>query len=245
MNNIEKEKAVFCWSGGKDSALALYYLLKNGKYQVEFLLTTVNSSLQRVSMHGVSLELLKAQAAEIGIPLDILFIPDPCRHEEYEKLMDGKMQQYSEKGIKTMIFGDIFLEDLKKFREENLKKAGMQAVFPLWKKDTSQLVNEFLDLGFGTFVCCASSELFSKDDCGRVLDRNFIENLPANVDPCGENGEFHTFVFEGPLFLNKLSIKVRDKVLKEYEFEVMENGVAVKNQKGFWFADLVLNAKEA
>ncbi|MDV3954567.1 diphthine--ammonia ligase [Elizabethkingia anophelis] len=227
-----KEKVLMNWSGGKDSAMALYNILNNKNYKVEGLLTSVNAANQRISMHGVSGEVLVKQAESIGLPLTKINLPEASDMTAYENIMEQTLSTFTEQGIETSVFGDIFLEDLRKYREQQLEKIGWKAVFPLWKKDTRNLVYEFLELGFRTRICCINKQYLDSDFLGCDLDEYLIDKLPENVDPCGENGEFHTFVYAGPVFQNNLSIKNGERVEKSYNHD----GKAY----GYEFCDILL-----
>ena len=205
-----KEKVLMNWSGGKDSAMALYNILRNKDYQVEGLLTSVNASNQRISMHGVSGSLLVKQAESIGLPLTTINLPESSDMTAYENIMEQTLSTFTEQGIRTSVFGDIFLEDLRKYREKQLEKIEWKAIFPLWKKDTRNLVYEFLELGFRTRICCINKQYLDSNFLGCDLDEYLIDKLPENVDPCGENGEFHTFVYAGPAFQHNLNIRNGD-----------------------------------
>jgi len=193
-----QKNCVFNWSGGKDSTLALHHALQDPSLIIRNLLTTVNDGFDRVSMHGVRSSLLIEQAECIGIDLIQVRLPEMPGMDVYEKAMDKQMNALRQAGITHSIYGDIFLEDLRTYRENKLAEIGMQALFPLWKRNTKELIKEFLTLGYKTVVVCAQDGL--ADFCGRVIDDNFINDLPEGIDPCGENGEFHTFVFDGPIF---------------------------------------------
>jgi len=238
-------KSFFNWSGGKDSALALYHALNDDKYSVERLSTNVNNQYRRVSMHGVREELVELQAFSIGIPLQKIVLPDQPSMVEYEAQMMQTMVQMQKEGFTHNLFGDIFLEDLKTYRETQLATAQMNAVFPLWKRDTTQLVHEFIELGFKTVVVCVKAELLDKSFAGRIIDKDFLKDLPPNVDPCGENGEFHTFVFDGPIFKNRIAFKTGEKVFREYKAPASKNDSRFAAQPltplamGFWFCDLL------
>ncbi|MFC0186741.1 diphthine--ammonia ligase [Fictibacillus aquaticus] len=195
-----KERIAISWSGGKDSALALYKLLQEDKYIVDSLFTTVTEGYNRISMHGVPESLLEKQAESLGFPLRKVYIPQACINEVYQERMREKVTEMKAEGIQTFMFGDIFLEDVRKYREESLQQAGMKAVFPLWGRKTDELVHEFFSLGFRTITTCVDTEVISDTFLGRVMDEAFIEELPEHADPCGENGEFHTFAFDGPIF---------------------------------------------
>ena len=227
-----KEKIAFCWSGGKDSALALHRVLHDDRYEVVGLLTTCNEQFRRVSMHGVRIELAQQQARSIGLPLEIVFVGEPSTNEEYEAKMSECLRGYKAQGVTAVAFGDIFLEDLRRWRETNLERIGLRALFPLWHADTRDLIGEFLSLGFGSIICCVSDAHLDDRALGRVIDWDFINGLPASVDPCGENGEFHSFAFSGPIFKEALRIDVGEKVYRPLD-------AAQFGPKGFWFCDLI------
>ena len=210
-------KSFFNWSGGKDSSLALYHALNDGKYSIEKLLTNVNNLHRRVSMHGVREELLEQQASAIGIPLQKMVLPDQPSMVEYEEQMLQTLMRLQQEKFTHCLFGDIFLEDLKMYRETQLAKVNMTAVFPLWKRDTAELMNEFIDLGFKAIVVCVKAELLDESFAGRIIDKHFLKDLPPSADPCGENGEFHTFVFDGPIFTKPVLYKTGEKVFREYK----------------------------
>lgn len=233
-----KPKAIFNWSSGKDSALALYKILKEDQFEITSLLTSINQEFQRISMHGVPVSLLEKQAESLGFPLIKMEIPKEPSMEEYQQIMSETMSKIKSQGVTHSIFGDIFLEDLRTYREEQLQSIGMKAVFPLWKQNTSDLIHEFLDLGFKTIVTCVNETYLDKSFAGRIIDEDFIKDLPENVDPCGENGEFHTFTFDGPIFKNPIKFEIGDTVKKTYlkpkSDETNEEGEYV-----FWFCDLI------
>lgn len=209
-------KAVFNWSGGKDSALALHKVLNSREYDIQKLLTSVSKKYNRITMHGVRYELLKKQAEALNIPLQTMLLPEDTEMTTYNELMRKTMLSLIEDGYSHSIFGDIFLEDLRKYREEKLNEVQMKAVFPLWKTDTTQLIHEFLDLGFKTIIVSANNNLLGEDFTGEVITKELIKSLPKNVDPCGENGEFHTFVFDGPIFSKPIEFEIGEKTLKTY-----------------------------
>ncbi|WP_262150853.1 Dph6-related ATP pyrophosphatase [Chryseobacterium foetidum] len=232
-----KPKAIFNWSSGKDSALALYKILKDDQFEVTSLLTSINKEFQRISMHGVPVSLLEKQAESLGSNLIKMEIPKEPSMEEYHEIMSKTMSEIKSQGVTHSIFGDIFLEDLKEYREKQLETIGMKAVFPLWKQNTTDLIHEFLDLGFKTIVTCVNETYLDKSFAGRIIDRDFIKDLPVNVDPCGENGEFHTFTFDGPIFKNKIEIEIGETVMKTYPQPRTD-----ENDSGeyvFWFCDLI------
>lgn len=234
-------KAFFNWSGGKDSALALYKSINSGNYEILTLLTSINKDNDRISMHGVHTDLLKKQAASIGIPLTIIELPSTVDMEEYETIMISKINEIKNMGIGTSLFGDIFLEDLKEYRIKQSAKVEMQASFPLWNIPTKDVMREFLDLGFKTIVTCVNADYLDESFVGRVIDNSFICDLPKNVDVCGENGEFHTFVFDGPIFSKPIDFNIGKKVYKEYnqpDEDTDQHPDSVKKSYGFWFCDL-------
>jgi uncharacterized protein (TIGR00290 family) len=230
-----KIKAIFNWSGGKDSAFALYKILNGNKYSVEGLLTTISLKYKRISMHGVRETLLNLQTERIGIPLEKVWLPDVASMEVYEQTISEKMLELKDRQITHAIFGDIFLEGLKKWREDQLAKLGFTGVFPLWIKNSQRLVNEFIDLGFKTIVVSVDTKYLDESFVGQVIDHEFLKRLPSYVDPCGENGEFHTFVFDGPIFKSPVPFTVGEKLYKEYPSHNGKPG----EQNGFWYCDLI------
>lgn len=233
------KKAIFCWSGGKDSSFALYKILQTAEYEVVTLFTTINENFKRVSMHGVREELIELQAAHIGIPLIKMYVKEGS-NEEYENNMETFLLAQKEKGVDCVVFGDIFLEDLRAYRDKNLEKVKMKGIYPLWKKDTRELAHEFINLGFKTILCCINDAYLSDKEAGYLFDLNLLNNLPANVDPCGENGEFHTFCFDGPIFKEPVNIKVGEKVYRPLEIKTDSNHPCSTESKtqGFWFCEL-------
>lgn len=230
-------KAVMNWSGGKDSALALWRVLQSDAYQVETLLTTLNAANRRISMHGVSEALLDAQAKRIGLPQTKLYLPEESSMVAYEQRMNDTLEPLIEAGVTHAIFGDIFLEDLRTWRENQLASRNLTGVFPIWQIPSLQLLEEFWEAGFETVVVSVNSQYLDKSFCGRVLDREFVRDLPANVDPCGENGEFHTFVYEAPYFAEPIEVQVADIVTKTYDFKTATGEQVVST---YYFADLQL-----
>ena len=238
-----RKKAIFNWSGGKDSAVALHQVLQDDGYEVGKLLTSVNAYHRRVSMHGVRETLLEQQAASIGIPLEKLQMPENPDMNHYNQMMQKMMGRLKKEGFTHSIFGDIFLEDLREYREERLADQGFSAHFPIWKQDTRTLIRQFLKLGFKTILVCIKSDLLDKSFAGRIIDEQFLNDLPENVDPCGENGEFHTFVFDGPIFRYPIPFEIGEKVYREYEppKSKKKSHKACEQTKpmGFWFCDLL------
>ena len=213
-----KEKAIFSWSGGKDCATALYETLQKPNYEIAALLTTITGDYSRVSMHGVREVLLEMQAGSLGFALEKVFISKDSSDEEYESQMRAVLEKYKLLGVRSAVFGDIFLEDLRKHREDNLAEAGFKAVFPVWKRDTTELAYRFIDLGFKAVVTCADTEFLDKSFVGREFDKKFLTDLPSNVDPCGENGEFHSFVYNGPMFRKQIPHTIGEVVLRNNRF---------------------------
>ncbi|MEM8892927.1 MAG: ATP-binding protein [Bacteroidota bacterium] len=204
------------WSSGKDAALALHYLQQDPGYQVDLLLTTVNSHHDRVSMHGLRRSLLQRQIEAIGLPHESLDLPEQPNMEEYDQLMDTRMQHLVDQGYQCGGYGDIFLEDLKSYRDKQLAKNNLKGVYPLWKRNSKELIREFIDLGLKSVVICANIGLLDESFVGRDINTNFLEDLHEGVDPCGENGEFHTFCYDGPIFRHSVKFEKADKVVREY-----------------------------
>jgi len=237
------KKAYFNWSTGKDSALALHYLMQDKDYSVEHLLTSVNAQHNRVSMHGLRRELLELQLNELGLPHSTIELPEQPSMQEYESLMEKEVSGLQQRGFTHAAFGDIFLEDLRKYREQKLAVLQIKSVFPLWKRDTKELLTEFIDLGFKSILVCIKADLLDPAFAGRIIDADFIKDLPSNVDVCGENGEFHTFCFDGPIFKNPVSFEIGEKVYREYQSPKTDTDSCstqpVKSNSGFWFCDLL------
>jgi uncharacterized protein (TIGR00290 family) len=213
-----KEGVLFAWSGGKDSAMALYEIEKTQNYEIAALLTTLNESYDRISMHGVRRVLLEQQAESIGFPLERVLISKEASFEEYESRMQECLEKYQRAGICGVVFGDIFLEDLRKYREEKLSGIGMKGIFPLWKRDTSKLARSFIDSGFEAIITCVDSAALDKAFTGGIFDDAFLSRLPSTVDPCGENGEFHSFVYDGPIFRKRISHRIGEVVVRDNRF---------------------------
>jgi uncharacterized protein (TIGR00290 family) len=220
---MKNKSVLISWSGGKDSCLALHEVKNEKKYYVAALLTTVTRDYDRISMHGVRRVLLELQAASLGLPLHQILISKDASNEEYESKMAEAFAEYRAKGIDTVIFGDLFLEDIRAYREQFLARNNMHGLFPVWKRDTSSFIREFLDLGFRAVVTSVDSKVLDQSFAGRLIDESFLSSLPKQVDPCGENGEFHTFVFDGPGFSAPVRFSLGETVLRE----------------SFWFRDLL------
>jgi uncharacterized protein (TIGR00290 family) len=209
---------ILSWSGGKDSALALYELRKQAGYEVRGLLTSVNDHYGRISMHGVREDLLDAQAAAIGLPLHKIRLSEHPSNAEYEQKMRSALEEFKLQGIVHIAFGDLFLEDIRQYRLANLQKIGMQAVFPLWQRPTEILAREFIGLGFKAILCCVDGQALDAEFAGRAYDSSLLAELPAGVDPCGENGEFHSFVHDGPVFRHPIPLRIGERVTREQRF---------------------------
>lgn len=210
-----KEKILFSWGSGKDSTMALAQILAEGKYEVVSLLTTVTRDYDRVTMHGVRHKLLEMQADSIGLPLEVFYISPSATNEEYERSMGGVLARFQREGVTGVAFGDIFLDDLRWYREEKLAGIGMKGIFPLWKRDTAELVTEFIDRGYKAIITCADSRLLPLEFAGKYIDGAFLKGLPPGIDPAGERGEYHSFAFEGPLFKKRVAFTVGEVVLRD------------------------------
>lgn len=238
-----KKQCIFNWSGGKDSTLALYYALQNPELEIRYLVTTINDSVNRISMHGVREELLQLQAESIGIPLYEIRLPEMPGMTEYDSIMREHLERFKTEGITHSIFGDIFLEDLKDYRDARLAEAGLTGIYPLWKRNSYELIIEFLAMGFGTVIACTQERL--GDFAGREITPQLITELPHDVDVCGENGEFHTFAFKGPLFKKTIRYTLGEKVFKEYQAPKDANDSCItipaepSKVSGFWYIDLL------
>ncbi|MEX1137307.1 MAG: diphthine--ammonia ligase [Balneolales bacterium] len=246
---MTKTKALFNWSGGKDSSICLHKTLQSGEYDIPFLFTTVNAKYERITQHGVRTELLRTQAENIGLPVKIMTLPDTPTMENYNQMMKETLTGFKKENIKASIFGDIFLEDLRRYREERLQEIGFKGVFPLWKQDTQKLAEEFIEEGFKAIVVCIDGSRLDKSFAGREYDKTFLEDLPDEVDPCGEHGEFHTFVYDGPIFKRPVPFTSGDIVYRQYtppaKKEDDDNDYTCGTNRtphpvsGFWFCDLL------
>jgi uncharacterized protein (TIGR00290 family) len=223
----ETEAVLFCWSGGKDSAMALHVLRQQRDVRIAALLTTVTDGFDRISMHGVRRTLLLRQAEALGLSLCEVRIPPQCVNAVYEDRMRDALLSQKQNGIHCVGFGDIFLQDLREYRERNLAQVEMTAIFPIWKRDTRELAQDFCALGFRAIAVCVDPKKLSREFAGRELDESFFRDLPPGVDACGENGEFHTFVYDGPIFSHAIAV---------------ERGEIVERD-GFCFCDLKEKAK--
>ena len=219
---MRMKKTLLSWSSGKDSAWTLYTLQQRSDVELLGLVTTVNQTHQRVAMHAVRLVLLEQQAAAANLPLHIINIPHPCSNEKYNQAMDGFFDSIQQIGATHMAFGDLFLEDIRQYREENLKGTGLTPMFPLWLEPTEKLAQKMIDAGLKTRITCINPNKLSANFAGREFNQQFLDDLPDGIDPCGENGEFHSFTYAGPMFKKPINISTGDVVERE----------------GFIFADL-------
>ncbi|MDG7008432.1 MAG: diphthine--ammonia ligase [Nitrososphaerota archaeon] len=215
-------RALLSWSGGKDSALALYEVQKSKDFEVVSLLTTLTKDFNRISMHGVRKALLDIQASRIGVPVEEVWISKGAANVEYESQLSKALSHHYRKRVRTVIFGDLFLEDIRKYREDRLSAMKMKAVFPNWKRDTRELASYFIKEGFSAILCTVDPRALDPAFCGREFDESLLSDLPATVDPCGENGEFHTLVYGGPIFEKDIEVRKGEVVLRD----------------GFYFADI-------
>jgi uncharacterized protein (TIGR00290 family) len=204
--NDRRKKTILCWSSGKDSAWALHRLRSGDEYEVVGLMTTINAAYDRVAMHGVRRELLEQQAAAAGLPLEIVTIPDRCSNEEYERAMAAFTESAAARGVECIAFGDLFLEDVRSYRESRLAGSGLAPVFPLWGIPTAELAREMIAGGLRARIACVDTTQIDARFAGREFDGSLLEELPDGADPCGERGEFHTFVYGGPMFERTIAI---------------------------------------
>lgn len=225
------EDTILNWSSGKDAAMAFYYLKQSDSYRVRGLLTSVSASYKRVSMHGVREEIVDLQAQRMDLPLQKIYLPEQADMPVYNEIMGTAVARIKAEGVGTMAFGDIFLEDLRRYREEQLARGGMKAVFPLWKKNTKDLVHAIEDAEIKAMIVCVNTAYLGENFLGRLVNRSLVQDLPANVDPCGENGEFHTLVIDAPFFARPLPVVKGETVYREYPLNATEKA-------GFYFLDI-------
>lgn len=209
------QQTLMSWSGGKDSALALYEIQHGENYRVAALMTTLTRDYDRISMHGVRRVLLERQAASLGLPLHQIFINKGATNQEYEKEMGAAFSLYRESGIDSVVFGDLFLQDVRDYREAFLARHQMRGIYPVWMRETTEFIKDFIRLGFKAVITCVNGEVLDPSFAGTLIDNEFLAKLPAHIDPCGENGEFHSFVFDGPNFTEPVELTIGEKVFRE------------------------------
>lgn len=245
---MEKTNIILSWSGGKDSALTYYKLLMENNIRVSYLITTVNEYFHRISMHGVREELLEMQAGNLGIPLVKVMLPEMPDMATYERAMENTLLKLKSSGSTVCAFGDIFLEDLRRYREDKLSQIGMKAVFPLWKIPSERVIREFIDAGFKSVIVTVNEKFLDKSFLGRTIDEDFLRDLPHGVDPCGEHGEYHSFVYDGPIFKKPIPFELGEFVYRKYSPSVKERSqdsncfgkTEDPFDAGFWYCDLLL-----
>lgn len=232
---MTKFKAVFNWSGGKDSALALHKVLKEQEYEVVSLLTTVNRDSRRSTMHAIPEPLLKKQADSLGIPLYTVGLTPQGNMEDYDDAMQKAVSYFKEQGVTHFIFGDIFLHDVKSYREKQLNPYGITVVEPLWNKGSQEIMNEFLASGLKTIIVTTMAEILDCSFIGRHIDENFVSDLPPDMDICGENGEYHTFCYDGDIFNYPVPYLLGEAEKRSYSFKLDDGSV---KEYSYWFANL-------
>ena len=212
------ESVILSWSGGKDSCMAAYQLLASQKYEIASLLTTVTEGYDRISMHGVRRSLLEQQADSLGVPLHQIMIPKDCPNQIYEARMREAVEHFKTRGITKVAFGDLFLQEVKQYREARLAQAGMTGLYPIWMRDTGELVRTFIGLGFRAILCCVDTQAIDASFAGRQIDQALLRDLPDSADPCGENGEYHSFVYAGPIFKRPIACRPGQRVMRTARF---------------------------
>lgn len=230
-----KEKVSMSWSGGKDCSLALFYILEKGNYEVVSLHTTIDFNSKKVGLHGVPEALIEKQAHLLNIPLEKIYLNKPDSALSYEEVMLDYYDSLKKKSINKIISGDIFLEDLRAYKEELALKKEIKIELPLWGYATSLLVEDFINLGFKTIICAADAEIFTSDVVGKTIDLDFVKQLPKGVDPCGENGEFHTFTYGGPIFKKEIDYVNKDVITESYKFKTKDGD---ELERKFYYVDL-------
>ena len=212
---MSKPRALVSWSSGKDSAFVVHELRKQGDIQIVGLLSTVTDMHERVAMHGVRVALLERQAEELGLPLYQVVIPNPCPNQIYERRMAEAIESAQRAQVTHIVFGDLFLEDVRRYRETMFARSGIQPLFPLWQRSTRELADVMIASGLKAVVTCVDPQQLSSSFAGKDYDATFLANLPEGVDPCGERGEFHTFVWDGPMFGNPIQIDIGETVKRD------------------------------
>jgi len=214
MKNAAIPKVVVSWSSGKDCAFALHQVRTEGRVEVVGLLTTLNEENDRIAMHGVRKELLQMQLDALGLPAEMVMLPMPCDNETYRQRVGLTVEKLRERGVKQVVFGDLFLEGIRQYREEQMQGSGLDPIFPLWQRDTGQLCRDMVNSGLQAVVTCVDQRVLSAEYLGRRYDHQFLDDLPPDIDPCGENGEFHTLVIAGPMFFGPIAVRTGEKVSK-------------------------------
>ena len=235
-----KKKVTISWSGGKDAAFALYKILSSGEYEVVNLHTVMDEETKRVGLHGVSETWIEKQAESIGLPLIKIYLRSSPDHDTYERLMKSFYRQCARQDIEGVVFGDIFLEDLRQYRVQLLKDSGLTPIFPLWDIETPILLGDVVRAGFKARICSANASMFKEAELGKTIDLSFSESLMPGVDVCGENGEYHTFVYDGPIMKKPVRIKPGEIVKKFYTYQRKNmDGKIERIETAFWFQDLL------
>jgi len=229
------KKVVLFWSAGKDSAMALHAIQNDKSFQLIALITTLNEEYNRISMHGIPEQILDRQCEVLGIPLIKMWVPNLLHNYSYENVFLDLCRDLKISGVEFLAFGDIHLEDLRKYREELANRAGLKACFPLWNKPTLELMHNFIFHGFKAITCCINTSLLNENWIGRQLDNKFLKDLPEGVDPCGENGEYHTFCYDGPVFIDPIPYQAGELVFKPLKINQLEGS----SEPGFLFLDII------
>jgi len=229
------KKVVLFWSGGKDSALALQSVKNNEYFELVALITTLNKEYKRISMHGIPELILDRQCQSLGLPVVKMWVPNQPDNNLYELAFLELCRDLKKQGVEVLAFGDIHLEDLRKYREDLVRRGGLEAFFPLWKIPTLELINNFIANGFKAITCCINTSALSADWIGRQLDDNFIADLPDGVDLCGENGEYHTFCFAGPVFKSSIPYQTGEVGFKPLKIDQVDG----ETEGGFLFLDII------
>jgi uncharacterized protein (TIGR00290 family) len=233
-----KKKITISWSGGKDSAFALNILYNSSDFEVVSLHTVIDQETRRVGLHGVRESLIEAQARALNLPLKKVYLPASTTHAVYEECIKNLYEELATEGVTHIMFGDIFLEDLRVYREGLLMQSGLIPVYPVWKLDSTEIIKGFIERGFKTILCSVNETCFKANLLGSTIADQFLQSIPENVDPCGENGEFHTFVFAGPIFQNEIEFDKGEVVAKDYSYKSLVDGKETENRTTFYFQDL-------
>lgn len=236
-----RKKVTISWSGGKDSALALYRILQQKEFQVVHLHTIINEETRRVGMHGISESLMDRQAQSMGFPLVKAYLAGSEDHAAYESLIHEMYTGFAREGIAYVVFGDIFLKDLRSYRERLLSPHALTGLFPIWDVPSNILINEFIAAGFKTLVCAANEKCFEYGALGKIISESFVESLPPGVDPCGENGEFHTFLFDGPMFKLPVDWTLGKVIERSYDYQVRDEQGEIKRCLSVFYFQEVLH----